>query len=258
MFADIKVTKRKYLNGEKLFYKLMDLVSGNEELWQERYFDQNENPLQGIISHPMSMDVCTGNGLKFHIDTVFTGFFNDGHNLKTYAYRKHDIPFKSPMVRWENLNFCNGWSMNGPDGKSLSTDKKLIKAVINGLKPIGFGMFEDREVDKIVKMIEAAGLPYEVNPHQYMPNHSFIGVSQKGKIGELFDMDKFIESWKMHLDEENMEINYDFFNNLKDEKFEDFLKGWNYARPNSDTEFALTGLLLGYPIESTVSLLTHY
>jgi len=146
----------------------------------------------------------------------------------------------------------------------LSTEYNIIQAVINGVKPIGFAI-SDREKtkDEFIKLITDAGLPHIVAPSESfrpdLPERYDINLCQHGKVGELFDLDDVIESYQLLLE---LDPDADYYHNLKKQilklrnrQLSDYLTDWDYANPKTDIDLILTGLLLGYPLESTSALI---
>jgi len=247
MLADVKIVKRITLDGNALFNKLEQFYRDNDEENDDRYYDkETETPMHGIISWPVTLSLSN----EVQVKRMYKSFFTKGYHQSTYCYNDIELPFKSYMLRWENLNFCGGWGMEG------FNDKKLIKAVIKRKKPFGIGLFKSgKDVEDIIQMVEESGLPYSVEINKNCNGYENVSVCQHGTIGELFDLKSFIESYKILLEGVNDDINYEYFENLRDVELKMFLKDWEYYNPRNDTELARTGLLLGYPIESTASLI---
>jgi hypothetical protein len=185
---------------------------------------------------------------------------NNGNVMTRYRFPKVEIPFSSPMHRWENLWFCGGWSTQGPNGEWVDSDENLLQAVIDGLKPMGFIMCSDQqEAQEYAQRGKDAGLVVTVNDNssynQYFPFE--VAVCQHGTIGELFDIDALIDSYGLLGDGELLDWGDTvWLLQLKGHELSDYLTEWDYANPWNNFTFALTGLLLGYPVESTVAVIT--
>lgn len=148
--------------------------------------------------------------------------------------------------------------------KELSTQINLIQDVINGLKPMGFCYsFDKNEKDDYMNLVIKSGLPYTTDEldwkNPYHPIRYGINICQHGKIGELFDVDAVIESYKL-LDSSHEKWIYNMIKNnllkIKNNELSNYLTNWNYGNPKTVFEVVTVGLLLGYPIESTFALMT--
>ena len=193
-----------------------------------------------------------------------TKFIRNGYILMKYKYLKVNIPFTSPMVRWENLNHCGGWSMCDENGVELSTQINLLQDVINGLKPMGFCYsFGEKQKDEFMKLIIESRLPYTIDELDWknpdFPIRYGFNICQHGKIGDLLDIDAVIESYNL-LDSSHDKWIYNLIkdNLLKiiDNELSNYLTDWNYGNPRTVIESVIVGLLLGYPIEFTYALMT--
>ena len=186
---------------------------------------------------------------------------NNGHSwCFKYKFPRVEIPFSSPMVRWDNLFFCGGYSLEKPDGTYADKKEYLVDAVIAGLKPIGFIIVREDESEQIINKIKKNGLKYAINPHHWN-GYCEIGIANHGKIKDNFDIEAVIESYRLV----SKGLGYNLLTNEDEVKLRkistsnlsDFISGFDYGNCEKKVfEDVLTGLLLGYPIESTVSFLT--
>lgn len=184
---------------------------------------------------------------------------SNGNLAAKYKYPKVTHSFNSTMVRWENLYFCGGYNVRVEDGKRLGSNELLIDAVIKGLKPIGFIVVKKTEADKYIKRVIDKGLKYSVKPH-FWDGFCEIGIANIGKLEEHFDFDKLIEAYDLFskalgyelIEEDEREWLY----SMAKLQLSDFICGFDYLSSEKSTGGdILTGLLLGYPIESTVACL---
>lgn len=186
---------------------------------------------------------------------------NNGHVLSRYKYPRVEYLFDTPMMRWQNLYFCGGYDVSTENGESTGSDDLLIDAVIDGLKPIGFIVVEKSEACKYIKKAIDKGIEYYVNPH-FKEDYCEIGLANRGKLRDHFNFDNLIETYDLF----SNALGYDLI--LQDDKewlshmfsleLSDFICGFDYSRSGkNDCENVLTGLLLGYPIESTVAFMDY-
>lgn len=83
----------------------------------------------------------------------------------------------------------------------------------------------------------------EQKPHKYFENRDFITACRKGKLGKLFDLKTLKEDYKRS----GIDIDCD---EVGHKKLSDFLKSWDVDKNPG----WLAGLILGYPVENTISL----
>jgi len=192
-------------------------------------------------------------------DYEYMMILNYGYDMRLYPYPKVNIPFKSPMVRWWNLFYCGGFSIIGPNDEDYSKDKCILDAVINKEKPIGFAWLNEDKLQAGIDKVKAAGLPYSLEASHFGHKGKFLGVSQTTTFGETFNVGKWLFSYRLMSDACEIDLLDDddegFFWSLIDKHLSYWLNAWDYANPKSNRELALTGLLLGYPVESTVSIM---
>lgn len=187
---------------------------------------------------------------------------NNGYKACKYKYPRVAITFKHSMVSWYNLAFCNGYHLTKRNGKTVD-DIDIIKAVVKGTKPIGFAILKKAELDAIVDRVKQSGLPFVVLPHHW-PDYVELGVSNRGTIGQNFDLENLIQSYRvlsnafqpgysMLSEQEELVLR-----GLADRELSSFLVGYDYANPRNGLDLAITGLILGYAVESTFACATGY
>ena len=185
----------------------------------------------------------------------------NGHSVCRYKYpRGVNIPFRSPMVRWFNLAFCGGYSIPLENGEKADSNDRLLNAVREGKKPIGFWPIESDDLEETIQKLSQLDLIWNVRDNENWVYQHKIGVANKGKVSDHFDLNQLIESYRLFSErlgfelltkeEENLILNHN------DLELSSFLNGFDHANPKKRHEYVLTGLILGYPIESTVALLT--
>jgi hypothetical protein len=92
---------------------------------------------------------------------------SNGEVYSRYRFPNLDIPFHSPMHRWENLWHVNGWDTLAEDGNKVNTNERLFSDVANGLKPMGFISGPQGEILQFAQRVEELELPFVVSPHHY-------------------------------------------------------------------------------------------
>ena len=160
----------------------------------------------------------------------------NGTPIRTYRF--NNVPeYKHPYLSWENLDHCGGWATD---------DRYLLSAVNEGKKPAAqyYYGYESVPETKKSKDIEVFV--------EYIRNWVFI--TRTGSLNDLFDIDSIIEAYKKHdilLDKEEL-MPY------MERPIMDLMKEKFFISQANDTETVITGLMLGYPIESTASILWGY
>jgi len=207
-----------------------------------KYRDQNGFGLSGFFYRDFKATrhaIPIGNGLV----------------LSRYRYPRFEIPFKSPMHRWDNLFFCGGYRVCHPDGRQFDTHERLVEYVVTRKKPMGFVVAREDEVDKLVGMV-GDGIDYKIVCTK--SGRCTVGFANRGVTSHLFDIDSLIESYQM-LNEGYpysviTEADLKQFETISQKRFSDFLD-YDYAHPCTVVEFLKVGFILGYPIESTFAVI---
>lgn len=180
-------------------------------------------------------------------------FINNGYKMAMYKYPDIKRSFSSPMVNDYNLHLCGGWSW-----RDVNERQEIVDRVIAGLKPTGFtyAFEKDREwLEQQESMAQQAGC----STCAYETHLLRLGVAYPHQCCEIFDLDALKTDYMKYAGilgggyrfddvEEALDVlcSYNFTN-----FFEEFAVG----DPTSNSEAIVTGLLLGYPIESTVSII---
>lgn len=193
--------------------------------------------------------------------TILKKIYLGNHLITSYpsAPNPEKLKFQSPMVNDFNQDLCGGWCC-----PELRNDiEALFERIKRGLKPFAnlstwaINKVKVKELDEIINVMPS-NLKYKrfdrfrnqdgscsafgKEMHDYVDN---IDICMPGKLSDLFDMDALAEDYTIHLPK-YPQIAQDI-KNSKHLEMEQFLGdkwddlGW------------LTGLILGYPIENTIS-----
>jgi hypothetical protein len=166
--------------------------------------------------------------------------YNNGFLLKKYSNQPLLLKFRNDMVNDYNQHLCVGWSFPDIDNTNIG----LYNRVLNGLKPLGVIIFKTKELADNFKS-ELGNLDKLDNDIVYYKNSYYkfhFCFSRKGKLSELFDLNTLKEDYY----NSGIEINIE---EVKNNEIKDFYKNWD-----DDLNLWITGLILGYPIENTISL----
>jgi hypothetical protein len=183
---------------------------------------------------------------------------SNGFSLCRYKYpRGINIPFQSPMLSWRNLTFCGGYNILLENGDNAGSEMRLFEAVANGLKPIGF-IIVNSNLEVIVESVKESGLHNRISMNS--SGYYEVAISNQGKVKDHFDLNKLICSYRLYSEK----LGYDILQSEDEKKLMEtnelelafFLKDFEYANSQKQNwEHVLTGMLLGFPIESTVALI---
>ena len=178
--------------------------------------------------------------------------WNRGHRMVTYRRQPRRIRFKSKMVNDKNQHLCGGWFFAGLENH----DRWIERQLVAGRKPLGSMVFGREECENgedvaCAERLRAAGLVVRVGPG-FVEGTRLVEACHDIRVGEIGDIGDlaadYVESGAISDDE--IDDLCREFNIHSGRKLKSFLgKRW-------DTEHNplwLTGLILGYPIENTIS-----
>ena len=198
---------------------------------------------------------------------VFSEFQGKRHILRSYRFNHISDSFDSPFCSWANLDCCGGWSCD---------DTYLDTAVQKGWK-LYAGRDErvrssyfpdlpsmDEAIQKFQKVID--GLPagitagIEGGGRENMEDLLHTFICREGKIADYFDLDDVFEFYgKLGLDfPQYVVAQVKALCSIEIKTFGGDKPPFVYYQANTSIELITTGLLLGYPLESTASILCGY
>lgn len=165
-------------------------------------------------------------------------------NNAIHTYRFNNLPFYShPLLSWANLDCCGVWAF----------DKDyLYTAVQDGKKPVA-----DISATALPEILPAPDYdvwydPVATTNGPYTYHHMLI--ARRGCLSDFFNLQEIVAAYaRQGVRAKKDEIQRYFSTPLID-LFQD--KFW--VNPQTDTELIVTGLGLGYPIESTASIICGY
>lgn len=176
--------------------------------------------------------------------------YNNGHVMRIYRRQPKMIRFHSPMVNDFNQHLCGGWSMTEINDEKEAT----IQQLLTGRKPLACICFwPDRYADAVEAQtrLVAAGLVTDLRKRDmqsYYFDHIWdlmachdIRVSD---IGDLRALEDDYDHWFI-LGFLTQEIAA-----FAGRELSSFFNEWD----SPPLPRWLTGLILGYPVENTISL----
>jgi hypothetical protein len=188
-----------------------------------------------------------------HKDSNTKKIYYRGNLMATYRHQPKTIRFKSPLVNDANQDLCGGWCPLGMQEEDESVNDPMLRQLLGDRKPLGF-LFADskkgaeamaRDVRRLRPNLELRILP--PGPHRL--NHT-VAVAQPEQLMTAFDLDTLYEDYlksgvlpKATLDKEFLKYECRTLISFAEEyDIDEGVPPW------------VTGLVLGYPIENTISL----
>jgi len=169
------------------------------------------------------------------------------HIHMTYRFNKDVTPISSPFISWENLNCCGGWNYD---------ESYLLTAVQEGKKLCsGIYFNTQKELDDYKKSLSDEYIHFCRPPMVNGPRTVFyIDVARDGAVCDFTNPNEVMNTYDMlgirNYDRELLSelMALPLYDCIEGEKFD-------YGTPRSPEEYIITGLMLGYPLESTAWLL---
>lgn len=173
-------------------------------------------------------------------------------------------------MNWYNLTFTAN-----PRGSAFYGN--VAARVVEGKKPAGdMTLKSEKEVESLLAELKVSE-DFEVfySPIEHNTTIWNLGISVKGTFGDHYDMDAiarfYTDLFNQYVEIEDLGLGgvdyegepledwrslYQMIpDELRDQSLSHILKYEDFAQPVTDLDLIRTGLLLGYPIESTFSLL---
>ena len=174
-----------------------------------------------------------------------------------YTFPAVKLQIDSPFISWENLNCCDGWPF----------DETYLHTAVQEGKKLYAGCCKHLDTSECMNKARAdletlrRSLPdYCTAGEELVRNENFFlfFICRRGRLQDFYDLDMVFSDYSalgVHLSGQDcLEIR----RNCEIELAQ-FGSGvpFDYANPSTLSDVITTGLLLGYPLESTASLLTR-
>lgn len=167
----------------------------------------------------------------------------NGYNLRTYRF--NNVPeYKHPYLSWENLDHCGGWA---------SDDSYILSAVQDGKKPAAQYAVINEPVPN-VKPDKDTETYYMSEPFYNEGTRNQVYIARTCSLKDLFDVDSVIDAYE----KQDVIISKEKLMPYMEKPIMDLMKEGFFIYTDSAIEIIITGLMLGYPIESTASILYGY
>ena len=196
---------------------------------------------------------------------VYSGFPENKYCIRTYRFDFIHEPIEIPYCSWANLDCCGGWAC---DEEYLDTavQKGLILfagRVVSLRHQYNPNLPTRQEAERSFEMFQKtmpAGMFAGVERPQKNPNYFYTFICRTGKISDYIDLDTVFAIYG--------KLGQTIPASVRGEvqrfcEYEMKLYGtdqapFQYVHAETAAELITTGLLLGYPVESTVSILQGY
>ena len=178
----------------------------------------------------------------------------NGYLQTMYRRQPKKIHFKNRMVNDENQDLCGGWHRRGHDGNRRDENAEILRRVADGLKPLGIAHAVEPEADieRFRRDLSQRGIDVKIVKHFWKGWN--IVAAQKGTLRELFDLETLAKDYVNSgvISEAHMAQSIRLY---ADRCLIDFAENYDWE----DVPPWVTGLILGYPVENTISLyFRHY
>lgn len=196
---------------------------------------------------------------------VFSEVDGKRHILRSYRFNLISDRFDSPFCSWANLDCCGGWSADETYlDTAVQAGRKLYAGRCQYLKSLNLPNYPTRddalrEFQKIVDVLPD-GIIADIEGREHGRDCLYTYICREGRIADYFSLDGVFEFYgKLGLRFPDIIVNeVKELCNLEIKTFGGENPPFLYADADTDVEFITTGLLLGYPIESTASILCGY
>ncbi len=199
------------------------------------------------MGHPLTFNVYKSR--ENDLNYIDIGFAFEGEEEQIYRrifYKDEAAAYQSPYLSWYNLVFCSNNYGPVPIVEYMNTSVQEGKKLAATVYPAD--IIDQQRMEREMPE-DLFCVPFNPLEYQYM-----LYVCKEGCLADYFDLDRLLavyESCDIKLDREKME-NY-FSMTLISFAANDGPVSLHYCEGNE--EFAVVGLLFGYPIESTIALI---
>jgi hypothetical protein len=192
-------------------------------------------------------------------------YIRNGVVLGTFRFPRFERTFQSPLVNDYNQHLAGGWYWRYREdgslrGKNEFNNETILERLIAGRKPLGgFLFWDDQREKKEIFLQNLANLNLSYTSIRERDTEYF-AVSRKGRLGELFNFDYFINDYIALENGSGCRILGPhahlarFLGSTAGNNLESYLS-FDHLHPVSTFDFIITGLILGYPVENTYALL---
>ena len=182
---------------------------------------------------------------------------------KTFTFKRLNQSFVSPYISWANQACCEAWPADKMYLLNAVQDGKRLFSSVTQYAPT---MEEKAQIEHETKMIEAQ-LPdgvfcgceplYVVNRPDER-NYIHLYICRAGKLADFYNLDEVFAFYERL----GVTLNYSEKEDIKrlcQCDIRDFGRHqpYNYAAAKTTVELIVSGLLLGYPLETTSHMILN-
>lgn len=198
---------------------------------------------------------------------VFSELQGKRHILRSYRFNHIPDRFDSPFCSWANLDCCGGWSFDDTYlDTAVQEGRKLYAGRAERVRSSYFPNLPsmDEVMQKFQKVVD--GLPagviagMEGGGREDMEDVLHTFICREGKIADYFDLNDVFEFYgKLGLNfPQYVAAQVKALCGIEIKTFGGDKPPFIYYQADTPVELIITGLLLGYPLESTASILCGY
>lgn len=171
--------------------------------------------------------------------------YNDGYLMRAYLHQPKIIRFRSRMVNDLNQHLCGGWTMRG----LRDTNSAICDQLVAGRKPLGIAVYSPDDLDSAKKQQErllTAGLIVSLKRRECGGGKYLwdLAACHDINIGDIGSLEALAEDYReAGIDTGNMK-----------QFAKRHLKTRMHCFDFPESPLWLTGLVLGYPVENTISI----
>lgn len=176
--------------------------------------------------------------------------YNNGHVMRIYRFQPKVIRFRSPMVNDFNQHLCGGWSLSDIKDENEATVQQLLA----GKKPfacITYWHNQGEAAREAQRTLESAGLVTDLRRRSlagYRFDHVWdVLACHDIQVQDIGDLRALREDYAnvFEIGAETEEVMP-----FAGRALSSFFDGWD----SPPLPLWLTGLILGYPVENTISI----
>ena len=171
----------------------------------------------------------------------------NGYNHRIYRF--NNVPcFESPYISWENLDCCGGWA---------TKDDYIESAVYNRTKLFAqIVHHKDKSFEQTIETV----VVHDPTPRGYNDDYRITYIASKLCLHEYYELDEVFEHYSrlgIEFTDREKEL-IDEYCAIPLWMFATEEAPYSFVRSSEVEELVVTGLLLGYPLESTASIIEEW
>lgn len=181
----------------------------------------------------------------------------DNNIIDTYNFNNIDLKYSTKYMNWSNLNCCGGWEYDEKDLiNQFKNDKKLFAQIVLDLN-------NNIDVHLLPLVEECSKLDGAkvVEVEHWTEGCKMFVMMKKGCVSNYLDVDDIINDYYSLGLKKLTDDQIQHLKNLCSEDMSCYISKnhnrylYDFLHPMGILELIFTGMLLGYPIESTADRL---